>query len=159
MTTVTDFRVRAAAPGDLPPVRELLRAAGLPTEGVDTPGAFVVAEAEGRVVAAAGLERHGRSGLLRSVVVDPAWRGRRVGEAVVSRVLAMADVSGLSAVYLLTTTADAWFPRFGFGAAPRDEAPPEIRCAGEFAALCPASAVLMVRPSAAPSMATAEAGG
>lgn len=158
MTTAgTEFGIRTAAPGDLPPVRELLRAAGLPTEGVDAPGAFVVAEAQGRIVAAAGLELHGASGLLRSVVVDPAWRGRRVGEAVVERVLAMADVSGLSTVYLLTTTADAWFPRFGFHLVQRDQAPPEIRCTGEFAALCPASAVLMVRSCAMASPAEAGA--
>jgi amino-acid N-acetyltransferase len=138
-------------------VRELLRAAGLPTEGVDLVHGFVVARAGRRIVAAAGVERHGNDGLLRSVVVDPAWRGRRAGEAVVSRLLARADADGLAAVYLLTTTADGWFPRFGFGALPRDEAPAEIRACGEFAAVCPASATLMVRHRAAPATATAEA--
>jgi amino-acid N-acetyltransferase len=138
--------VRDALPGDLAPVLDLLRAAELPTEGVAVALAgFVVAEAGGRVVAAAGMERHGASGLLRSVVVDPAQRGRRAGEALVSRLLERAEHDGLTAVYLLTTTAEAWFPRFGFRPLPRAEAPPGIRASAEFSSLCPASAVVMVR--------------
>jgi amino-acid N-acetyltransferase len=144
--TGSALRVRAAAAGDVSAVLDLLRAADLPTAGVEAGFAhFVVAEAEGRVVAAAGLERHGASGLLRSVVVDPAWRGRAAGKAVVVPLLGDAEREGLDAVYLLTTTAADWFPRFGFHRIPREQAPAEVRATEEFASLCPASAAVMRR--------------
>jgi amino-acid N-acetyltransferase len=147
MKQESGLSIRDAAPGDLAPVLDLLRAANLPTEGVaEGFVGFAVAEADARIVAAAGLERYGASALLRSVVVDPAWRGREVGGALVERLLERAEREGLAAVYLLTTTADQWFPRFGFRRAAREEVPPEIRASGEFADVCPASAVVMVRP-------------
>lgn len=147
MKRETEVRVRDAAPGDLAPVLDLLRGAGLPTEGVaEAFASFAVAEADARVVAAAGLEMHGASALLRSVVVDPAWRGRELGGALVLRLMERAERDGLSAVYLLTTTADRWFPRFGFRRVARAEVPPDIQASGEFADVCPASAVVMVRP-------------
>jgi amino-acid N-acetyltransferase len=37
---------------------------------------FVVREDDGRVVGVAGLELHGEDGLLRSVAVDPDYRGQ-----------------------------------------------------------------------------------
>jgi amino-acid N-acetyltransferase len=138
------MRVRGAAPGDLLPVLDLLRAADLPTEGVgDAFEGFVVVEADGRVVAAAGVERHGGSGLLRSAVVDPAHRGRGAGAVLVGRLLERAQEEGLAAVYLLTTTADGWFPRFGFRSVAREDVPAAIRATEEFASLCPASATVM----------------
>lgn len=144
-----EVRIRDAAPGDLAPVLDLLRESALPTEGVaEAFASFAVAEADARVVAAAGLEMHGASALLRSVAVDPAWRGRELGGALVLRLLERAEREGIVAVYLLTTTADRWFPRFGFRAVARAEVPPEVQASGEFADVCPASAVVMVRPCA-----------
>jgi amino-acid N-acetyltransferase len=146
MTTASTLRVRAAAPGDLPPVLALLRAADLPEHGV-AQGLedFIVAEAEGRIVGAAGLERHGAYRLLRSVAVDPAWRGSGAGTVLVERLLDQADRAQVPAVYLLTTTAERYFPRFGFAPAAREEVVAEIRASGEFRGVCPASAAVMVR--------------
>jgi hypothetical protein len=52
----------------------------------------------------------------------------------------------LAALYLLTDTADAYFPRFGFKAVSRDLAPDGIRASREFASACPASAIFMYLP-------------
>ena len=73
-------RAEGAQPHDLPVVLELLRRADLPVEGVaDHFRNFVVVRDDACVVGAAGLEVCGEDGLLRSVVVDPAFRGSGLG--------------------------------------------------------------------------------
>ena len=137
--------IRAVTEEDMEAVGRLLEAADLPREGLADqwgPG-YAVAVEDDVVVGAAGIERHGRYGLLRSVVADPRRRGRGIGEALVANRLAWAGTEGLDGVYLLTTTAAAWFPRLGFERVARDDLPLEIRESKEFASVCPASAVAM----------------
>ena len=77
--------IEAARAADLPVVLALLADAALPTDGVaEHFGGFVVARERGEVVGAGGLEVYGDAALLRSVVVEPAWRKMRLGEAVVA---------------------------------------------------------------------------
>jgi len=139
------IRLRAATASDLARVHELLEAARLPTDGLGDqfPDAYVVAESDGRVVAAAGIERHGTWGLLRSVVVAADRRGTGIGERLVRERLDWARQSRLDAVYALTTTAADYFPRLGFSAAPRDGAPEELKASREFASVCPSSAICL----------------
>ena len=116
------IRIRKAAAGDLAGIGELLLSSGLPTEGVAGHlGFFLVAEAGGRIVAAAGLEMGDGCALLRSVTVDPSSRGAGLGVEIVRQALRLASVSGAGSVYLLTTTAAGFFPRFGFTPALRSE--------------------------------------
>lgn len=145
------FVVRSAEPGDLAPVRALLAAAGLPVADVEArfgPGYAVALDAAGAIVGAEGIEVHGRHGLLRSAVVAPAWRGRGVGAALTRDRLAWARAAGLEAVYLLTTTAAAYFPRHGFERVERATVPAALQAASEFASVCPASAIVMRLPLA-----------
>ena len=144
---------RAAGAADLEAVERLLAAADLPTVGVAAilathPQDFLVADEPGRpgdLAGVAGLEVLGRTALLRSVAVAPAWRRHRLGEALVGRLLDEAARRGLDAVYLLTTTAERYFPRFGFAPVDRAAVPPEVAASEEFASACPASAVIMAR--------------
>jgi amino-acid N-acetyltransferase len=116
------IRIRRAAGSDLPVVVALLEASGLPTVGVaDGLGRFLVAEEDGRLVATAGLEMGDGCALLRSVAVAPGSRGGGVGVEIVRQALRLASVSGAQSVYLLTTTASGFFPRFGFVPALRAE--------------------------------------
>jgi amino-acid N-acetyltransferase len=55
----------------------------------------------------------------------------------------------LQALYLLTTTAERYFPSFGFSVTTREKVPDAVRDTVEFRSACPASAVVMVRPLAA----------
>lgn len=98
-----------------------------------------------QLVATIGLERHGDVGLLRSLAVLPAWRRRGIGAALVQHVQGVAMQHGISSLYLLTTTAPAYFLALGFHPVPRDEAPELIKASTQFSALCPASAVLLAR--------------
>jgi amino-acid N-acetyltransferase len=139
--------VRPAGESDYRAVAELLRAAGLPLAGVPPSLTdFYVAEERGRVLGAVGLEVHGGDGLLRSAVVDPAARGTGIGLTLVDRILRHARERGLGAVYLLTTTAEGYFPRFGFVRIAREQVPDLLQASVEFREACPASAVVMRKP-------------
>jgi amino-acid N-acetyltransferase len=46
-------------------------------------------------------------------------------------------------VFLLTTTAERFFPRFGFEEIARDEVPASVQASVEFQSACPASAIVM----------------
>lgn len=147
-TTFTEPRatLRPAIEQDLASIEKLLTDARLPIAGVrESVAGFVVAEAGGTLVGVAGLEHCGRHALLRSVAVADAWRSRGVGRALVTRVIADAEARGLDALYLLTTTAERWFPGFGFREVGRDVVPAGVRATDEFRSACPASATVMSR--------------
>ncbi len=145
-TDGTSAVLRAAAAADLPPVLGLLAAAALPTAGIPASLAgFVVAEQAGRLVGVAGVERYGTAGLLRSVAVDPSARGTGVGRALVERALGDARRNGVAEAYLLTTTAERYFPRLGFEPISREEVSPAVLASAEFQGVCPTSAVVMRR--------------
>ena len=76
----------------------------------------------------------------------PEWRGTGLGRALVERALESAVEAGARQAYLLTLTAEAWFPRLGFSAIDRDRVPASVRESGEFREACPASAAVMTRP-------------
>jgi amino-acid N-acetyltransferase len=136
--------VRKAGGEDLASVNELLAEAGLPTAGIeDWLPNFLVAEHEGRIVAVAGLESYGPSALLRSVAVRPDWRGSGLGRQLVERLLSDAQASGTHDVYLLTTSAEHYFPRLGFACIARNDVPEGVQASVEFTSACPASAVVM----------------
>lgn len=136
--------VRRATSADHGAVLALLEAAALPLAGVpSTLTDFYVAEDQGRIVGAVGLELYGAAALLRSAVVDPAARGTGVGQALVERVLGHALERDIRAVYLLTTSAERYFPRFGFDRITREDVPDAVEASVEFHEACPASAVVM----------------
>lgn len=149
MTRTEPARVRRATRDDGPAVEALLTASELPLDGVREalPG-FVVAEEGGEIVGVAGIEACGRAGrhaLLRSVAVRDAWRGRGLGRALVAGAIAVAEERGATALYLLTTTAEGYFPGFGFRTTTRDAVPEDVRATAEFRDACPAGATVMVR--------------
>ena len=138
--------VRRAREGDLRGVQDLLSRSGLPLDGVDQwLTRFLVAEHEGRMVAAAGLEVYEASALLRSVAVEPEWRGTGLGRRLIEELLSEAQDRGITDVYLLTTTASAFFARLGYQRTARDDAPPPLCATEQFTSLCPSSSHLMVK--------------
>jgi len=147
MTTSTNIEaasVRRATRDDLPGIERLLISAGLTTAGV----ADIVAEVNAvpkQIVAAAGLEVRGTTAVLRSVAVDPEWRGRGMGHELVRQIVCDAESRGIHALYLLTMTAEHYFPRLGFERIDRSSVPNEIAETAEFTSACPATAVAMKR--------------
>jgi len=149
MTTKTKkdhwVKLRTTTATDLPGVLDLLGRTGLPTEGVvaDALPDFVVAEADGKLVGVVGLEVYRESALLRSVAVEESSRGSGVGRALIDRALALARERGIRDVYLLTTTAEHYFPRFGFACIGRQSVPDPVRASAEFRGACPSTAIVM----------------
>lgn len=142
-----DARVdlRPATPADYAAIVRLLESEALPTVGVqEALRHFVVAETGAGIVGVAGLEVHGTDGVLRSVAVDGRFRGRGLGRRMTERVLHAARHDGLRQVYLLTTTAEGYFPRLGFRRIEREEASPAVQRSVEFREACPDSAVTML---------------
>jgi amino-acid N-acetyltransferase len=138
--------IRPATGDDLTSVQRLLTDSALPLDGVpDALPGFVVAEADGAIVGVAGLEVCCEHALLRSVAVRPEWRAHGVGRALVTRAIAEAEARGIHALYLLTTTAERYFPKFDFETVARDTVPEDIRATAEFQEACPASATVMRR--------------
>lgn len=134
-----------AQPADLPAVLALLSTNQLPPDGLaDHFDAAVVARDGTRIVGSAALERYGDVALLRSVAVDASYQGQGLGGHLVDAILAMADQHSIRHVYLLTTTAEAYFPRFGFRRIMRSEVNPALHQSAEFQGACPDSAVVMV---------------
>jgi N-acetylglutamate synthase-like GNAT family acetyltransferase len=136
--------LRPACDTDLAAVEKLLVASGLPVTGVA--GAlcsFIVAESDGRLVGVVGLEVCCDHALLRSTAVAPDWRDRGLGRRLVERIIAEAESRNLHALYLLTTTAERYFPSFGFVKTTRDAVPQPVRETAEFQGACPDSATVM----------------
>ncbi len=141
---MSGIELRAATAADDERVRELLRSVGLPADDVATgPQEYVLAHDGPRLVGTVGLEVAGPDALVRSLAVAPAWRGRGVAGALHDRALALARGRGVRALYLLTTTAEAYAARKGFERIDRAEVPPAILALPQFRALCPATAACM----------------
>ncbi len=142
MTPSPDVRLATAA--DYQAVMALLEAAGLPTAGVPrTLDDFLVADTGAGLAGAIGLERYGSAALLRSAVVRPGDQGTGIGAALVQALLDRARNGEVQEIYLLTTTAEDWFPRFGFTPIARTQVPEAVRASVEFREACPASATVM----------------
>jgi len=136
--------IEAARAADGPAILRLLQENSLPVDGIlDHLKSGLVARADGRVVGSAALEFYPEGAVLRSVAVDRALRSRGLGHDLTERALTLAASQGVSAVYLLTTTAERFFPKFGFTRIARDDVPASVRESVEFRSACPVSAVVM----------------
>jgi amino-acid N-acetyltransferase len=131
-------------PGHAEVVR-LLEGAALPSSDLadeDMKDFFYVGPATAPV-AIVGLQLHGSDALLRSLVVASSQRERGLGQTLVEHAEQQARENGANTIYLLTTTAEAFFRSRGYVVTPRDSAPSAIRSTPEFASLCPASSAFL----------------
>ena len=140
------MKIRKATNRDLDAVEGLLSANDLPLDGVkENLSGFIVAEEGGRVIGAVGLERFGSVALLRSAVVSEGRRGGGVGRRLVEHILDYAERDGIEELFLLTTTAEKYFPRFGFTRTTRSAVPSALKTSAEFRGACPDTALVMTR--------------
>lgn len=98
----------------------------------------------GRVVGGGGFEVYGEAALLRSVVVDPAFRGQGFGVELVAALLDEPP-RDVREVWLLTTTAAPFFASLGFETVALEAAPRAIGESDQFAGTCPDSATAIRR--------------
>jgi amino-acid N-acetyltransferase len=137
-------RIERAQPADLDGVLALLAENHLPPDGLrDHLATTIVARREGRIVGSAALEMYAGGALLRSVAVAPALQRQHLGRDLTAAALQLARDRRVPAVYLLTTTAERFFPRFGFERIARADVPQSVQASVEFTSACPASATVM----------------
>jgi amino-acid N-acetyltransferase len=136
--------IERAAPADLQPVLALLETNRLPVDGLaDHLATTIVARQNGTIVGSAALEVYADGALLRSVAVAPEQQGSGLGSTLTNGAIGLARDLHAPAVYLLTTTADRYFPKFGFERIARAEVPAGVQESVEFRSACPSSAVVM----------------
>ena len=141
------MRHRRATEADSKIIRELLEENDLPSEDYeDHIESFIVVEESGKVIGIGGLEKCGAAaGLVRSIVVVPGHRGKRVANEIYMLIEDKAHNLGIKALYLLTESAAEYFKKLGFEVIERIEVPESVMKTRQFRDLCPASAVVMYR--------------
>ena len=138
------IHIDRATGADAGAVLALMERAHLPTDGLTAhlDAAFVARNGD-RIVGSAAIEIYEDGGLLRSVAVDADCRGAGLGGRLTAAAIEDAQRRALPALYLLTTTAEDFFPRFGFERITRNEVPASVQMSIEFRGACPASAIVM----------------
>jgi amino-acid N-acetyltransferase len=138
--------IRPASTDDFADLTDLIRESGLETSGL-RPGMpdLFVAVSDGRMVGCAALEIDGAFGLLRSVAVVPNRRGEGIGDRLVHHAHSRAADLKLDAIYLLTTTAEHYFPRFGYRTVDETVPPDVVTSSAEYSTCVAADAALMKR--------------
>jgi len=126
-------------------LRKALEQADLPTADIEKPDRmfFGLSDQQG-LIGYVGLEGDGVDRLLRSLVVLPSRRGSGHGSTLVQRLEAILPEE-VERLHLLTRTAVSFFRRLGYVDADRQEAPASIAATEQFASLCPASALYLVK--------------
>jgi amino-acid N-acetyltransferase len=136
--------IERARPEDLDDVLGLLSEHHLPPDGLhDHVGTLLVARQDGRLVGSAALEMYADGALLRSVAVAPALQRHQLGRELTEAAIRLAQDRQLPAIYLLTTTAADYFPRFGFERVTRADVPAGVQQSVEFTSACPSTAIVM----------------
>ena len=125
----------------------LLEAEGLPASDLTDAHVehFFFTGTDGAPSALVGLEIYGEAALLRSLVVSAAARTQGLGSALVRHAEKYAAAHRVHSLYLLTTTAEAYFKHRGYRRIDRSEAPSSIQSTSEFSSLCPSSSVFMIK--------------
>ncbi len=138
-------QIGAARPGDAPDIFALLAQHHLPTDGLGDHLAttLVARTAERQIAGSAALEIYPDGALLRSVAIAPERQGRGLGRALTETAIMLARDRRVPAIYLLTTTADQYFSRFGFTRINRADVPAGVQTSIEFTSACPSSATVM----------------
>lgn len=144
MQTITEINIVKATSRQRQEVINLLAEEHLPT--ADLPAQldnFFVAADNHKVIAAIGLETYADCGLLRSMVVNKAYRNRHIAASLVNAIEALAKDSGIACMYLLTETAAVYFEKKGYEKIDRNDVPEAIKVSSEFSSVCPVSATVM----------------
>ncbi len=90
-----------------------------------------------------GLEPKGDVALLRSLAVAKVYRRQGLATQLVSKIEEYARSQLVTALYLLTLTAEDFFAGRGYQKVDRESAPPALQETSEFKSLCPQTAVCM----------------
>jgi amino-acid N-acetyltransferase len=125
-------------------IRRLLKEQDLPTDDIEAQqDSLYVYTVDSTRVGVGGLECYESVALLRSVAIESSKQGEGYGHLLCRQLFKQAATSGVTELYLLTTTADRFFADLGFREIQREDTPSAIQQTTEFQDLCPATAICM----------------
>jgi len=138
--------IRPTTEMDYSQVCSLLQSENLPDSDLQSnlPHFFVKTINE-EIVGSIGMEQYGHSGLLRSMIVSPAFRNKGIASELVNQLTQYARDHGVRKLFLITNTAENYFQRLGFVKITRDKVETEVLQSKEFNGLCPASSSIMMK--------------
>jgi amino-acid N-acetyltransferase len=144
---MTENELLKADPRDLSRIKELLRICELPNEDIEAAYLehFLILRDGGQLISTVGLEILGEAALLRSLAVRPTHRRQGYASELVRQIEEFAHSQHVDRLYMLTTTAEGFFAKYGYERTKRAEVPTAVAGTTEFASLCPDSAVCMVK--------------
>ena len=129
---------------ELEKVKQLLIENNLPVEDFeDECITFFIAKINNITVGVIGLEQYEATGLLRSLAVKSDYKNLKIGRDLIEYLLRYCKNNSIQELYLLTTTAEMYFEKFGFYKITRENTPTAIKNTKEFALICPATALIM----------------
>ena len=141
------MKFSSASVEDEEQIKQLLATSDLPNEDIRATELqhFLIVKDENALNPAGvvGLELKDDVALLRSLAVDKAYRGQGLAIQLVHKIEAYARSQNVTALYLLTLTAEAFFTKRGYQVADRSSAPAALQETTEFKSLCPETAVCM----------------
>ncbi len=121
----------------------LLTTVGLGNEGLASAQAYGWWQA-GNLQACGAIEDYGELGLLRSVAIEPNLQGQGLGKALLAALEQQAQQQGLHTLYLLTTSAEAFFAAHDYRPIERTAADSRLHASAQWGAIC-SSAALTVK--------------
>lgn len=140
----TTFTIQEVTAAQFPAVIALLQNNKLPVQDIAAgQQQFWVAMADATIAGVIAVEQYGEYALLRSMATDAAFRNNGIATQLVQTVFNFAGNKNLTAVYLLTETAEDYFAKKGFTKVNRQDVPVSIQQSTEFASVCPSTAVVM----------------
>ncbi len=136
--------IRKAQKSDLQEISSLLKNNDLPDSDIsEHMENFIVVCNDDTIFGCIGMEKYGKIALLRSLAVSEDHRGKGYGKLLTESMLDSAQKSGITFLYLLTTTADKFFAKYGFITVARNDVDDAIKNTAEYKYLCPDSAIVM----------------
>jgi amino-acid N-acetyltransferase len=137
------FKIRAAQPKDQEIIRTLLSGYKLPLNGLEKTKMWILQSINDEILGVVGLEVYDSQGLLRSVAVIKSMHDQGYGTALANYAIGEAKKSQVQDLFLLTTTAPAFFKKLGFKEESREKIAGNITNSIEFKIACPKTAILM----------------
>lgn len=139
-----NMTLRKATENEYRAILHLLASNHLPTADIyEKKITLFVGVIENEIVATIGIELYGNEALLRSLCVKEGFKNQKLGEKMLSYLFNFCAAESIKTLFLLTTTAEHYFVRYGFEKIMRDETPKTIQNTREFQDICPASAIIM----------------
>ncbi|MDM5201398.1 MULTISPECIES: GNAT family N-acetyltransferase [Fictibacillus] len=121
------IRLRAAMPHEARSLGDLVKQAGLGTDGMrEGIGNYLVVENDkGETIGTVGLERVEKDGLLRSFVLKKEYSNEQIFLRLIQRILLYCKEKGVETLYLLTKAVHLFEP-LSFRPVPAEKVPAHV---------------------------------